>query len=464
MDRRQRSIALLVAGTYFMENLDGTIVATAAPSMARSLHVTSGDIGITITAYLLTLAVLIPLSGWVTQRWGVRRIFLSAIVVFTSASVLCAISTNVAELTSFRVLQGAGGAMMVPVGRLAVLRGTAKSDVIRAIALLTWPALAAPVVAPVLGGLSTTYLSWHWIFLVNVPLGVVAFVVALRLIPEVEQDPPPTLDWTGLALTCAAVAALVVLADLLAGARAGWPTAVGFAVLAAGLVLAAVLHLVRTEHPLLQLGILSVTTFLISHRGGSIFRVTVNAVPFLLPLMFQDAFGWTPIKAGGVVLFVFVGNLAIKPATTPLLMRFGFRAVMLGATAGAAVSMVGNAVLTADTPVAVTCALLVFGGMARSVGFTAYNTLAFSDIPPGDLPAANTLSSTVQQVAVGLGVAIGAVALRAGEPIGRWAGLGLPVAPYRIAFLVLALLTLIPVLESARAARSTGNALRAGRT
>ena len=464
MDRRQRSIALLVAGTYFMENLDGTIVATAAPSMARSLHVTSGDIGITITAYLLTLAVLIPLSGWVTQRWGVRRIFLSAIVVFTGASVLCAISTNVAELTAFRVLQGVGGAMMVPVGRLAVLRGTAKSDVIRAIALLTWPALAAPVIAPVLGGLFTTYLSWHWIFLVNLPLGVVAFAVALRLVPEVGQDPPPTLDWTGLALTCTAVAALVVLADVLAGARAGWPTAVGLAVLAAGLVLAAVLHLLRTEHPLLQLGILSVTTFLISHRGGSIFRVTVNAVPFLLPLMFQDAFGWTPVKAGVVVLFVFVGNLTIKPATTPLLMRFGFRAVMLGATAAAAVSMVGNGLLTPGTPLAATCVLLVFGGMARSVGFTAYNTLAFADIPPGDLPAANTLSSTVQQVAVGFGVAVGAVALRAGEPIGRWAGLGLPVAPYRIAFFVLAALTVIPVVESIRAARSTGNALRAGRS
>src|SRR6195952_2574015 len=206
MDGRQRSIALLVAGTFFMENLDGTIVATAAPTMARSLGVTSADMGITITAYLLTLAVLIPLSGWVTQRWGVRRVFLSAIALFTLASLLCGLSTSLFELTVFRVLQGAGGAMMVPVGRLAVLRSTAKSDVIRAIALLTWPALAAPVIAPLLGGLFTTYLSWHWIFLVNVPLGVVAFVVALRLIRNVEQDLPPALDWAGLALTCTAAA------------------------------------------------------------------------------------------------------------------------------------------------------------------------------------------------------------------------------------------------------------------
>lgn len=464
MDRRQRSIALLVAGTFFMENLDGTIVSTAAPSMARSLHVSSGDIGITITAYLLTLAVLIPLSGWVTQRWGVRRIFLSAIVVFTGASVLCAASTSVLELTGFRVLQGIGGAMMVPVGRLAVLRGTAKSDVIRAIALLTWPALAAPVIAPLLGGLFTTYLSWHWIFLVNLPLGVIAFAVAVRLVRNVEQDQPPALDWVGLALTCTAVAALVVLADVLAGARVAWPAAVALGVLAAALAAAAVLHLLHTRHPLLQLDILSVSTFLISHRGGSLFRVTVNAVPFLLPLMFQDAFGWTPLKSGVVVLFVFIGNLTIKPATTPLLMRFGFRAVMLGATAGAAASMVGNGLLTAGTPIALTCALLVFGGMARSVGFTAYNTLAFADIPPDDLPAANTLSSTVQQVAIGFGVAVGAVALRAGDPIGRWTGLDLPDAPYRIAFFVLAALTVLPVVEAWRAARSTGNALRVGRS
>ena len=463
MDRRQRNLALLVAGTYFMENLDGTIVSTAAPSMARSLHVSSGDIGVTITAYLLTLAVLIPLSGWVTQRRGVRRIFLTAIVLFTGASVLCAVSTNVLELTGFRVLQGIGGAMMVPVGRLAVLRGTAKSDVIRAIALLTWPALAAPVIAPLLGGLFTTYLSWHWIFLVNLPLGVLAFAVALRLVPNVEQDAPPALDWVGLVLTCTAVAALVVLADVLAGAHVRWLPGVGLGVVATALVVAAVRHLLHTRHPLLQLNVLSVTTFLISHRGGSIFRVTVNAVPFLLPLMFQDAFGWSPLKSGVVVLFVFIGNLTIKPATTPLLMRFGFRAVMLGATAGAALSMVGNGLLTAGTPIALTCALLVFGGVSRSVGFTAYNTLAFADIPPGDLPAANTLSSTVQQVAVGFGVAIGAVALRAGDPIGDWTGLDLPVAPYRIAFFLLAVLTVLPVVEAWRSARSTGDALRVGR-
>ncbi len=463
MKGRQRSVALLVAGTFFMENLDGTIVATAAPSMARSLGVTSVAIGITITAYLLTLAVLIPLSGWVTQRWGVRTVFLSAIALFTLASLLCGLSTSLFELTAFRVLQGVGAAMMVPVGRLAVLRSTAKADVIRAIALLTWPALAAPVLAPLLGGVFTTYLTWHWIFFVNLPLGAVAFAVALGLIPGDRDTRPPALDWAGLALTCVAVGSVVVLADLLAGTSVTWSPAVAVGVIAIVMCIAEVRHLRRAPHPLLEIRILRVRTFLISHRGGSVFRLTVNAVPFLLPLMFQDAFGWSPVKAGALVIFVFIGNLAIKPTTTPMLMRFGFRIVMMGAAGCAALSMLLEGMLSAQTPVVAVAVLLVFGGMARSVGFTAYNTLAFADVPPPDLHAANTMSSTVQQLAIGLGVAVGAVALRAGAPIARWSHLDPQVGPYRIAFFVIALLTLVPVVEAVRADRNSGDALRVGR-
>src|ERR1700709_1355506 len=190
---RQRNIALLVAGTFFMENLDGTILTTAAPSIGAAFGVASLSIGVATTAYLLTLAVLIPLSGWLTQRFGARRIFLTAIAVFTIASILCAVSQNLTELTVFRVLQGVGGALMVPVGRLAVLRITSKADLIRTVALLTWPALAAPVIAPLVGGLLTTYASWHWIFLINVPLGAVAFVVATRILPNEQRIAPPGL-------------------------------------------------------------------------------------------------------------------------------------------------------------------------------------------------------------------------------------------------------------------------------
>jgi Major Facilitator Superfamily len=353
--------------------------------------------------------------------------------------------------------------MMVPVGQLTVFRTAGRAGLYRAVAYLTWPALVAPVIAPVLGGVLATYASWRWIFLVNVPIGAVVLVAGGRLLERGTGARPPDLDVAGFGWTGAALGLLTWTSASLATGSASWVT-VSSTGCASLIVLAlAVAHLRRARHPLLDLRVLRFASMRIAFASGGLFRMAVTAVPFLLPLMFQDAFGWSPLKSGVVVLFVFIGNLAIKPATTPLLMRFGFRAVMLGASAGAAASMVGNGLLTAGTPIALTCALLVFGGMARSVGFTAYNTLAFADIPPGDLPAANTLSSTVQQVAVGFGVAIGAVALRAGDPVGRWTGLELPVAPYRIAFFLLAGLTLLPVVEAARAARSTGDALRAGR-
>ncbi|GAA0991349.1 MFS transporter [Subtercola frigoramans] len=484
---RQRSVALLVAGTFFMENLDGTILTTAAPSIGVSLGVPSLAVGVTITAYLLTLAVLIPLSGWVTQRFGGRPVFITAIAVFTVASVLCALSQNLVELTVFRVLQGAGGAMMVPVGRLAVLRMTDKRDLVRTIALLTWPALAAPVIAPLVGGVLTTYASWHWIFLINVPLGLVAFIVALRILPNEQRARPPALDWVGLALTSIGLGVLVYLGSVLAGAGPGGSASgeagssvvelLALAILGIGLLAAAVWHLRRTAHPLLELAALRIETFRLAHAGGSVFRVTVNAVPFLLPLMFQDSFGYSPILAGTLVLFVFVGNIAIKPATTPLLRRFGFRTVIIAATIGAALSMVLSAFLTAQTPFALVIALMIFSGIMRSTGFTAYNTIAFADIAGPGMPAANTLASTTQQVAAGFGVAIAAVALRVGEAVvnsgaaassavGSAAGPAsgvtslVPLGAFQFSFLVIGLLTLLSTVEALRLTRSAGEGIR----
>ena len=456
-DNRQRNLALLVAGTFFMENLDGTILTTAAPSIGRSLGVPSVAIGITITAYLLTLAVLIPLSGWITRRIGSRRVFLAAIAIFTLASVLCAISTSLPELTLMRVLQGIGGAMMVPVGRLAVLRVTDRADLIRAIALLTWPALVAPVLAPLVGGFITTYSTWHWIFLINVPLGIAAFLAALRLIPSEERETAPVLDWVGLVLTCTGLGSLVYLGSLLAERHPGVLATIGLAVVGFGLVGLAIAHQLRTRHPLLDLKALRIETFRLSHAGGSLFRLTVNAVPFLLPLLFQDVFGYTPLLSGALVLFVFVGNLAIKPATTSLLRRFGFRAVIVAASAGAATSMALMALLERTTPLWLVILLLSFSGVARSTGFTAYNTIAFADIERVDMTDANTLASTLQQLAAGFGVAIGAVALRLGDSFAGGSG------SFAFAFALLALLTAVATVEALALSRTAGENIRPSR-
>jgi EmrB/QacA subfamily drug resistance transporter len=456
-DKRQLAITLLVAGTFFMENLDGTILSTAAPSVARSLGVASPAISVAITAYLLTLAVLIPLSGWLTQRLGGRPVFVVAIAVFTISSILCAFSVSLPELVVMRVLQGIGGAMMVPVGRLMVLRVTEKKDLIRAFAWLTWPALAAPVVAPLIGGLITTYASWQWIFLINVPLGVIAFIAALRLIPKGREAAPAPLDWWGLVLTCGGLGALVYLGSLLSGAVSSWVEVLVFAIAGVALTAAAIWHLLRTPHPLLDLRALRVETFRVTHAGGSLFRMTISAIPFLLPLLFQDAFGWTPVESGAVVLFVFVGNLAIKPVTTPLLVRFGFRPVLIYSSLGAAASMALMAFIGSATPVLVIAALLLFSGVVRSIGFTGYNTIAFADIRPDGMTAANTVSSTIQQVAAGFGVTVGAVALRAGQLIDSSPA---SLTPYRVAFITIAVITLVATLEAVRLDRRAGDNIR----
>ncbi|WP_374954375.1 MFS transporter [Rathayibacter sp. AY1D2] len=356
-----------------MENLDATIVTTAAPAIAADLGVDSAAVSITVTAFLLTVAVLIPASGWLSERFGVRRVFTTAIAVFTLASLLCALSPTLPLLVGARVLQGVGGALMVPVGRLAVLRATPREGIIHAIAILVWPGLVAPVIAPFLGGLLTTVASWHWIFLINLPLGVVAFAIARRIVPATAESAPPPLDVTGLVLVAVGLGALVGAAGLLTGSeldgRAVAPMLVGAVVTAL-----AVRHLRRAEHPLVRLDAFRFRTFRVANASGSLYRATVNAVPFLLPLLFQDAFGWSPVQAGSVVLALFAGNLAIKPATTPLLRRLGFRGVLVAASAVGAACMAAMAFLEPATPVA----LLVLSGVARSAGFTAYNTVTFA--------------------------------------------------------------------------------------
>lgn len=463
--RPWRGLALLVAGCFFMEIFDGTIVATAAPRMARSFGVQAVDLNATITVYLLTLGVFIPVSGWVADRFGARTVFGGAIAVFTLASGLCALSTSLGELNAVRVLQGAGGAMMVPVGRLVVLRAVDKKDMISAIAYLTWPALAAPLIAPALGGLIVTYASWRWIFVINIPLGLIAIVVTLRRVSNFRQERPAALDWWGFVLTGVSVGSIAYGLELVTGAHVAWPL-VGL-MTAAGIVLLAiaVFHLLRTAHPLLNLRVLRIRTFRLFNLGGSWYRLAIAAVPFLLPLMFQDAFGWSPVKAGVLVIAVFVGNIGIKPTTTPLMRRFGFRAILVCADLGSALTIFLCAFLTADTPLPLIAVLLTASGSFRSVGFTVYNTLAFADIPAAELSSANTLSAAVQQLTMGLGVAAGALALRVGTLISALLPPGTPNAtrPFGIAFALISMLPLVALAESARLDRHAGSSIRSSR-
>jgi EmrB/QacA subfamily drug resistance transporter len=459
-----RGLALLVAGRFFMEILDGTVIAPAAPHIAADLGVSPVDINVAITAYVLTLAVLIPVSGWLADRFGARRVFLTAVAVFTLASVGCAAAVDLPMLAATRVLQGVGGAMMVPVGRLVVLRTTAKAQLVQAIAYLTWPALIAPVLAPAIGGTLSTYASWRWIFLINVPLGVAAFVLARKLVPDIRAERPVALDRRGFALTAVGVAALVIGLESLGSATPRPVTAVVALGIAAAALVAAVFSLLRAANPLLDLRILKIDTYRVTAAGGTIFRAIISAIPFLLALFFQLGLGWSAAQAGLVVIALFLGNVAIKPTTTPLMRRFGIRTVMLAAIVASAACLVGMAFITAATPLVLLLSLLVVSGVFRSVGFTTYNSVAFADVEAARMTHATTLNSTLQELGAGVGVAVGALLVRLGAPVSHAIGLGSGAdQPFRVAFVLLAVLLLVPLIEGLLLDATAGNAVT-GRT
>jgi EmrB/QacA subfamily drug resistance transporter len=451
-----RPLALLVAGTFFMENLDGTIIATAAPAMAADLGVGAVDINVAITAYLVTIAVGIPVSGWLTDRFGGRRILLIAIAIFTVASALCAVASSLPMLVGARILQGVGGAMMVPVGRLVVLRATAKRDLLDATAYLTWPALLAPVIAPALGGWIVSVASWPWIFLINLPLGVVAFVVAGRIVPRERAPAVGPLDWVGFLLCAGFLLCLLVGAEVLgASAGASGPGLAATSVAGVVLALATWWWLRRAGHPLLRFAALRQQSFRAGNVSGSVYRMAISAAPFLLPLLFQVGFGWSPVLAGGLVLLLFVGNVAIKPATSPLIRRLGFRPVLIASIAAGGAVFGLIATLSASSPWPWIATLLLLSGVFRSVGFSAYNSLQFADIDPPQMSDANTLASTLQQVAAALGIAVAAVVVRLAD--GYFGPAALAVWPYRVAFVVLGLLMISPLVGALRLSRRAGD-------
>ncbi len=449
-------IPILVAGAFFMENLDGTIIATALPQMAKSFHANPVDLSSGMTAYMLTLAVFIPVSGWLADRLGARTVFTSAIALFTFASILCGISNGALQFTAFRVLQGIGGAMMVPIGRLVVLRVTEKKDLLRAMSFITWPGLVAPVLGPPLGGFITDRATWRWIFYLNVPLGIIGIALALLWIRNQHEDSQRRFDWLGFGLGGTCCIAFMYGLELMGRQHAEWSAVgafLGYSALAGWLV---VRHMRRVEEPLVNLDCLKVHTFVIAMAGGSLFRVAIMASPFLLPLMFQVTFGLTAFQSGLYVLAMFAGNLTMKSVTTPVLRKYGFRTVLLVNGIVAALLILLCGFLRPSTPVAVIVAVLFLHGLTRSMQFTSYNTLGFVDIGKPLMSSATSFAAVVQQMGMGLGVAVGAVALRAAAWF-RNDTSGLPTLnDFHIAFWLVAVLASLAIIDSFGLAHHAG--------
>ncbi len=419
----KRSVPLILAVALFMEHMDSTVIATSLPAIAADIGASPIALKLALTSYFVSLAIFIPVSGWMADRFGAKRVFRIAIGVFVVGSLACAASGSLAEFVGSRFLQGMGGAMMTPVGRLVLVRSTARSDLVNAMAWLTVPALIGPLVGPPVGGFITTFFTWHWIFLINVPIGVAGILLAGRILPDIPGEPVAAIDYAGFIL--AGMAAAGVVFGLSVVSLPALPPMVGIATLTIGIVasVAYVRHARRKSGPILDLRLFDNPTPRAAILSGSLFRIGVGAVPFLLPLMFQIGFGLTPFHSGMLTFASAFGAIAMKFVATRFLRAFGFRTVLVfGALSGSAM-MGANALFTPQTPHAAIIAVLVAAGFLRSLYFTSNNALVFAEIDDRQASQATAIAAVAQQISVAVGVALAGLILEAhhmvtGRPIG----------------------------------------------
>ena len=431
-----RLIPLIIAAALFMENMDSTVIATSLPAIARDLGTDPIVLKLAFTTYLLSLTVFIPVSGWMADRFGSRHVFRAAIAVFTIGSIACGMASSLGGLVAARGLQGLGGAMMVPVGRIILLRTVPKSELVDALAWLTIPALIGPLVGPPVGGFITDNFGWRWVFWMNLPFGIIALTLATVLMPDTRVDEVPPLDakgfvLSGLGLSSFIFGLTVMGRELLPGYA---PTAlVLFGAVMTGLY---VRHANRTEKPILDLRLLRIETFRAGIVGGSLFRIGVGAVPFLLPLMFQLAYGMSAFQSGMITFVAAGGSMLMKLAAARIIRRFGFRQLLIvnGILASGSIAIMG--LLSAATPYLLAITLLFVGGFLRSLQFTALNAMSYSDVDHAEASYATSLYTVVQQLSLSMGVVLAAFVLEAAQ----WARMEAALTPmdFTIAFFVVA--------------------------
>ncbi len=455
--RLTRIVPLIVAVAFLMENIDASVLSTSLPAMAVDLATDPIHLKLVLTSYLLALAVFIPASGWAADKFGARVVFRAAILVFALGSIACGLSQTLGQLVLARTLQGIGGSMMMPVGRLILLRTVPRDGLVSALAWLTVPALLGPVMGPPLGGYITTYFHWRWIFWINIPLAVLGIVLVTLLIPNIRETATGRFDLKGFVLAGPGLAAFLTGLTL-----AGLNLAPLWGVLALvlggmALTFGFVRHALRVADPLVDLRLLMLPTFRIAVMAGSLFRMSVGALPFLLPLMFQLGFGMTAFDSGLLTFSSGMGAMAMKFAAQPLLRRFGFRGVLMGNAVISGVLILGPAFFIQATPVPVIVAVLVAGGLSRSLQFTSINAIGYAEVPAERLSSATSFTAVLQQLSGSVGITLAAMGL---EICGALRGTSAPdLGNFPYVFALLAGLTLSSAAIFARLHKDAGQSM-----
>jgi len=408
---RQLVVSLIVACAMFMQNLDSTIIATALPAIGNSLGESPLRLNVAITCYLLSLAVFIPISGWTADRFGARRVFTGAIIVFTLGSIACGFAQSLGMLVLARIVQGMGGAMMVPVGRLVLLRTVPKSELVRAMSYVSVPALIGPVIGPPLGGFIVTYASWHWIFFINIPIGMLGVLLVNLFVENMREATVRPFDLPGFVLTAIGLASMAFGFETIG--RGALPMIANIGLLAGGalcLVLY-VRHARRVDHPIIDLALMRIPTYAMATTGGFLFRMGLGALPFLMPLMLQVGFGLDALSSGLITFASAAGAMSNKAVVAPIIRAFGFRTVLIANTMVSSAFLFGYSFFRPATPHYVIFLALLAGGFFRSLQMTSLNTLSYADVPAGMLSRATSLTSMAQQLSQSVGVGTGALIL-----------------------------------------------------
>lgn len=458
--RHPTLLALIVGGAFFMEVLDGSIIAPAVPEIARSFDTSAVAVSAGISSYLITVAIFIPASAWLSERLGARNVFACAIALFTLSSIMCGLSGTLTQFTLARIVQGVGGAMMSPVGRIAVLRRTEKSEMLRIVAYLSWPGLTAFIVGPPVGGFLTTMLSWRWIFFINIPIGLVGIALVLIFFDREPANAKRRFDALGFVLTGGALACLMYGIEGISR-HAGIVISAGFMLAGALLGAAALRHANRHPTPILPLTLFKIASFRTAILlGGLPFRLVSGANGFLVPVMFQVAFGKSALDAGVLFGYFLAGDLVIKVVANRLIRWFGFRPMLIATSLSIAASLVAFMMIDRNTPLPLLIPLLVASGAVRSIQFTALNTIVYADMPQEQIGNASTLNSMLQQLGFGLGVGLAAIVLAVSS---QWHGGGsgaLTLFDFRAGYAFCLVLILLSVGVYVRMPAQTGAHMR----